>query len=80
MCFCLGEVVMKRQILRLEVKSGLNVNYPDIKTAILTEVSRFSTDNNPSQHKLLITSPKGSVNVCKMYLCTTKYLTTATLN
>ncbi|XP_048039109.1 macrophage mannose receptor 1-like [Megalobrama amblycephala] len=39
--FCYrSEVAMKRQILRLEVKSGLNVNDPDIKTAILTEIEQ----------------------------------------
>ncbi|XP_048039112.1 macrophage mannose receptor 1-like [Megalobrama amblycephala] len=37
--FCY-HIHMKRQILRLEVKSGLNVNDPDIKTAILTEIEQ----------------------------------------
>ncbi|XP_056091686.1 macrophage mannose receptor 1-like [Rhinichthys klamathensis goyatoka] len=39
--FCYrSEVVMKRQILRLEVKSALNVNDPDMKTAILAEIQQ----------------------------------------
>ncbi|XP_067308229.1 struthiocalcin-2-like isoform X2 [Pseudorasbora parva] len=35
-----SEVVTKRQILRLKVKSGLNGNDPDLKTAILAEIQR----------------------------------------
>ncbi|KAK7177241.1 hypothetical protein R3I93_001281 [Phoxinus phoxinus] len=39
--FCYrSEVVRKRQILRLEVKSALNVNDPHMKTAILAEIQQ----------------------------------------
>lgn len=41
--FCSGVAGMKRQILRLEVKSALDVNDPDMQMTILAEVSRFSS-------------------------------------